>query len=82
MPLARGPVMADTRRLVPERATLAERRSGADRRSGVDRRQADPDGLTARILRSVDRDRRSGEERRRGPERRRFEKIIRHMRRR
>ena len=46
----------------------AERRSGYDRRSAEDRRKAQPDGVAARVLRSIDR--RSGVERRSGADRR------------
>jgi hypothetical protein len=63
-----------------ERPTLDERRSGGDRRTGNERREAHLDCLTARILRSINRDRRTDENRRHSPERRRFEKVVARMR--
>jgi hypothetical protein len=67
---------------VAERVKHAERRLGFDRRTSPDRREADADCLAARILQSIDQDRRSGKERRRGVERRMFEKVRLRLRRR
>jgi hypothetical protein len=63
-----------------QETSLAERRSGVDRRTGSDRRRADAEAPCARIIRSIDRDRRSDEDRRQVGERRRFEKVVVRMR--